>query len=177
MSFIQNTRQVSAIIASYFEVLYPQEYAVLKPIFDAGKWVQEDKSGFLGRAFVYKLQVSLHNDGKDFPITVTFPSGSYEGGHYLFPQLEVILRYVFHNHQTFKLTLLPKVCSGRHMLQHCRKLVPQAHQVDSAHDEARRSNDSRALFIYPILPTGNRQATSGSGARLGNKGALWAQRQ
>lgn len=93
MSFIQNTRQVSAIIASYFEVLYPQEYAVLKPIFDAGKWVQEDKSGFLGRAFVYKLQVSLHNDGKDFPITVTFPSGSYEGGHYLFPQLEVILRY------------------------------------------------------------------------------------
>ena len=83
---------MSIIFATYFKVLYPREYKLLKKVFDAGHWLMDEESPFLGRAIVYKLPVELHADGKDFPITGTFPCGSYEGGGMMFPQMGAIFR-------------------------------------------------------------------------------------
>ncbi|SJL17872.1 uncharacterized protein ARMOST_21437 [Armillaria ostoyae] len=92
-SYLKDTKHVSVIFATYFKILYPREYKLLKKVFDAGQWLMDEGTPFLGRAIVYKLPLKLHKDTKDFSITGTFPSGSYEGGGIIYPQLDAIFRY------------------------------------------------------------------------------------
>ena len=77
-----------------FEVLMPECYNIYKKAFEAGVWIDSDPGPWLGRAIVYKLQVSLHKDKDDGGPAVSFPVGSFKGGEMLIPQLEAKLSYV-----------------------------------------------------------------------------------
>ena len=78
--YFKTSRIVAKILATMFEVIYPEEYKKYRAAFDAGVWYQADPGPFGSRAVVHKLQVYLHKDGSDGGPTVTFPSGEYEGG-------------------------------------------------------------------------------------------------
>ena len=67
------------------------EYKTLKTSWDRGHWVGCHGPPFLGQAIVWKYQVNLHKDPNDWEICVTTPSGYYEGGEALFPDLNLKL--------------------------------------------------------------------------------------
>ncbi|KAK2464365.1 hypothetical protein APHAL10511_003822 [Amanita phalloides] len=80
-----------ADISTHVQSIYYKEY---KAAFDAGQWVEQDPGPWLGRAIVYKLQSSLHLDGKDFGPTACIPFGFFTGGEMAVPQFEAKLSYV-----------------------------------------------------------------------------------
>ncbi|KAJ8509050.1 hypothetical protein ONZ45_g8719 [Pleurotus djamor] len=80
-------------LACYFKVAFPDYYAQYQQAFDAGSWVQADPGPWLGRALVYKLQVTPHVDGLDDGPTAIFPTGSFGGGAAYLPDLSLKLEY------------------------------------------------------------------------------------
>lgn len=85
--FYQATEAVARTLAIMFETLLPEEYLRYKTAFDAGVWMEEDPGPWLGRAIVYKLQVSLHHDKNDEGPSACFPCGRFTGGALKIPQL------------------------------------------------------------------------------------------
>jgi hypothetical protein len=85
--WISATSAVAQTLGVMFEELYPDTYHQFRQAFDAGVWIEEDPGPWLGRAIVYKLQVSLHTDKHDIGPTASFGCGSYTGGEMLVPQL------------------------------------------------------------------------------------------
>ncbi|EPQ50201.1 hypothetical protein GLOTRDRAFT_134160 [Gloeophyllum trabeum ATCC 11539] len=75
-----------------FRVLFPTIYQRYQAAFDAGVWYKEDPGPFLGRAHLWKLQVTLHRDQGDGGPSISFPFGSYHGGELLVPQLKAKLQ-------------------------------------------------------------------------------------
>jgi hypothetical protein len=85
--YYQATELVAKTLAIMFKAIYPDLYDKYTEAFKAGVWEEADPGPWLGRAVVYKLQVTLHNDGKDDGPTASFATGSYAGGHMLLPDL------------------------------------------------------------------------------------------
>jgi hypothetical protein len=70
----------------------PKEYAILKRSAKAGRWYTECKSGcFLGLATVWKCQVGVHIDRKDWELCVITCGGDYVGGKLYLPDLDLCL--------------------------------------------------------------------------------------
>lgn len=74
------------------KTLLPDAYAEHDEIFQAGKFFHNDPGPFLGRAVMWKLQMKLHKDLGDKGWTISFPVGSFTGGHFLIPQLDLKLK-------------------------------------------------------------------------------------
>ena len=53
----------------------------------AGQWIQEDPGPWLGRAVIFKMNVSFHRDVRDDGPVVTFPVGAFKGSEMEIPQL------------------------------------------------------------------------------------------
>lgn len=82
------TADVAIKLAAMFQVLLPNTYVEYERAFQAGRWVETDPGPWLGRAIVYKLQVSLHHDRNDDGPSACFPCGIYLGGAMQIPQLQ-----------------------------------------------------------------------------------------
>jgi hypothetical protein len=85
--YYKATYVVAKALAIMFKAIYPGLYDKYRKAFEAGVWEEADPGPWLGRAVVYKLQVNLHNDGRDDGPTASFPAGSYDDGHMLLPDL------------------------------------------------------------------------------------------
>ncbi|KIY62270.1 hypothetical protein CYLTODRAFT_361730, partial [Cylindrobasidium torrendii FP15055 ss-10] len=88
------TQKVAAYLKELFRVAYPAEHARYEAAFQAGQWFAEDPGPWVGRALVFKLQVSVHRDGKDDGPAAIFCAGTFSGGEAIFPDLGVKLRQV-----------------------------------------------------------------------------------
>lgn len=75
------------MLAEMFEALFPEYYQRYRKAFDAGVWLRADPGPYLGRAAVYKMQVSLHKDTRDDGPCASFPSGLFHGGALQMPQM------------------------------------------------------------------------------------------
>jgi hypothetical protein len=95
INYYKATKLMAKHLSAIFEVLMPDSFHTYKTAFDAGEWIEEDPGPWLGRAIVYKLQVSLHKDKNDGGPTASFPIGFFSGGEMLIPQLKAKLSYVF----------------------------------------------------------------------------------
>lgn len=91
MNYYKATKHLARRLSAMFEVLMPECYNTYKDAFEAGVWSDDDPGPWLGRAIVYKLQVSLHKDKEDAGPAVSFPVGSFSGGEMLIPQLKAKL--------------------------------------------------------------------------------------
>jgi len=70
----------------------PREYATLKRSAKAGRWYTECNGGcFLGLATVWKCQVGVHLDQKDWELCVITCGGNYTGGNLYLPDLNLCL--------------------------------------------------------------------------------------
>lgn len=78
---------MAEMLAIMFEGVFPDIYRKYKSAFDAGVWIKTDPGPWLGRAIVYKLQLTLHVDANDVGPAASFPSGLFEGGALVIPQM------------------------------------------------------------------------------------------
>ncbi|KAJ7812200.1 hypothetical protein B0H14DRAFT_2857533 [Mycena olivaceomarginata] len=60
--YYRATREVAIYLSCMFEVAYPEYHAKYTKAFKAGVWEPADPGPWIGRAIVYKLQVSEHVD-------------------------------------------------------------------------------------------------------------------
>lgn len=91
-SFYQRTRPVALALKAMMEVLLPETAARYQQAFEAGCCMEDDPGPFLGRAVVWKMQLSPHKDGGDVGHSISFGFGSYTGGHMIIPQLDLKLK-------------------------------------------------------------------------------------
>lgn len=102
---------ITAQLDLMVQASFPEEYKKLRAAYAAGhRWtgIPLSPTGkrhnnhsfpltvgpFLGRATLWKLQVRVHRDPKDY-LCALFNDGEYEGGVAVFPDLGLRLRYVF----------------------------------------------------------------------------------
>lgn len=99
-SYYYLTKYIAKTISAMFQAAFPQWYDKYREAFDAGAWLREDPSPFLGRAIIYKLQGRLHKDRHDLGPLASFGVGDYTGGEMLLPQLGAKFSYVSPHHPT-----------------------------------------------------------------------------
>ncbi|KAI0074579.1 hypothetical protein K474DRAFT_1601306 [Panus rudis PR-1116 ss-1] len=92
-TYMMMTRTQALRLSAYFKAALPEYHAKYQKAFEAGVWLKADPGPWLGRAVVYKLQVSPHVDGLDDGPTAAFPTGYFEGGEAYFPDLRLKLWY------------------------------------------------------------------------------------
>ncbi|KAJ7933642.1 hypothetical protein B0H13DRAFT_1855888 [Mycena leptocephala] len=92
--YYRATREVAIYLSCMFEVAYPEYHAKYTTAFKAGVWEPADPGPWIGRAIVYKLQVSEHVDGLDDGPTASFCVGDFEGEPMYLPDLGMKLRQV-----------------------------------------------------------------------------------
>ncbi|KAJ8517580.1 hypothetical protein ONZ45_g5228 [Pleurotus djamor] len=80
-------------LKAYFKITFPEYYALYQEAFEAGVWMRVDPGPWLGKAIVYKLQVTPHVDGQDDGPTACYPTGYFAGGEAYFPDLGIKLAY------------------------------------------------------------------------------------
>ena len=93
-SFYYRTYPVAEALKMIMEILLPQQAQDYQKAFDAGHWYSEDADPgpFLGRAVIWKMQLSLHKDAGDVGHSISFGFGSYTGAHMIIPQLNLKLK-------------------------------------------------------------------------------------
>ena len=90
--YLTATAELAKFLGKCFAASFPDHFARYEKAFKAGVWRQEDPGPWLGRALVWKLQVSTHMDGLDGGPTAIFNFGSYQGGELYIPDLRLKLR-------------------------------------------------------------------------------------
>ncbi|KAG6818863.1 hypothetical protein H0H93_000793 [Arthromyces matolae] len=88
-NYYEATSTLAKVLGCYFEALFPEYYVKFQKAFEAGVWAREDPGPWLGRAVVYKLQVTFHKDQRDFGPVASFPIGYFLGGDMIVPALKV----------------------------------------------------------------------------------------
>jgi hypothetical protein len=78
--YLQATEVQSLYLDKILKKLAPKKWNCLKRTWKAGRWFQDTKSCFLGLATIWKLQVGIHIDPKDFKLSVITCRGDFEGG-------------------------------------------------------------------------------------------------
>ncbi|KAJ7074605.1 hypothetical protein C8F01DRAFT_934676, partial [Mycena amicta] len=129
--YYDRTRDYAQLAGACTQVFYPKWYDIYQKAFAAGQYELRDPGPFLGRALVWKLQVTLHRDGLDIGPTLIASNGYYEGGSLLGPDVEskfsyqrgeIVLGYfgsLYHSLEKWYPTPLPqdlgehRVTSGR----------------------------------------------------------------
>ena len=95
--YLQATEQQASYLDKILERLEPSLWNRLKRTAKAGQWFQDtDQSCFLGLATIWKLQVDVHIDSKDFELCVMTCGGNFTGGRLYLPDLDLCLEYVPH---------------------------------------------------------------------------------
>jgi len=89
LAYLEAQQPLSDLLKELVKAAFPYEYEVLEKTWEAGRWVGSPASPFLGEAIVWKYQVNLHKDPSDWGICLTTPSGAYEGGEAIFPDLKL----------------------------------------------------------------------------------------
>lgn len=80
------------MIAMAFPELYPQ----LLSAYAAGhRWTEEEPGIMLGKVSLWKLQVGVHRDCKDF-LCAIFNAGEYDGGAAVFPDIGLRFKFVIY---------------------------------------------------------------------------------
>lgn len=70
----------------------PLEYAQLKKSAEAGRWITDSTEGCtLGLATIWKLQVGVHLDHKDWELCMIVCGGNFTGGELYLPDLGLCL--------------------------------------------------------------------------------------
>ncbi|KAJ7483131.1 hypothetical protein B0H11DRAFT_1914874 [Mycena galericulata] len=87
------TKEVAIYLSCMFEVAYPEYHAKYTRAFKAGVWERADPGPWIGRAIVYKLQVSEHVDGLDDGPIASFCVGDFDGGPMYLPDIGMKLSY------------------------------------------------------------------------------------
>ena len=90
--YFTDTQRTSARLAGMFRAAFPDYYEKYEEAFRAGRWAEEDRGPWIGRAIVWKLQVGLHRDALDEGPAACFPCGSYKGGQLCLPDLDAKLK-------------------------------------------------------------------------------------
>ncbi|KAJ7814338.1 hypothetical protein B0H14DRAFT_3747792, partial [Mycena olivaceomarginata] len=85
--YYRATQEVAIYLSCMFEVAYPEYHAKYTAAFKAGVWETADPGPWIGRAIVYKLQVSEHVDGLDDGPTASFSVGDFDGGAMYLPDI------------------------------------------------------------------------------------------
>lgn len=75
-------------------VFQPKAYKVMYPAYLAGEYLSDDLGPFFGHVLVGKNQLYVHLDSKEETPTISFPSGYYEGGAMILPQVGLRFEYV-----------------------------------------------------------------------------------
>ncbi|KAJ7906109.1 hypothetical protein B0H13DRAFT_1619670 [Mycena leptocephala] len=91
--YYRATQEVAIYLSCMFEVAYPEYHAKYTQAFKAGVWETADPGPWIGRAIVYKLQVSEHVDGLDDGPTASFCVGDFDGGPMYLPDIGMKLSY------------------------------------------------------------------------------------
>ncbi|KAJ7812879.1 hypothetical protein B0H14DRAFT_2855792 [Mycena olivaceomarginata] len=81
--YYRATQEVAIYLSCMFEVAFMR----------TGVWEPADPGPWIGRAIVYKLQVSEHVDGLDDGPTASFCVGDFEGGPMYLPDIGMKLSY------------------------------------------------------------------------------------
>ena len=74
----------------------PEDWEVRSKEFEKGRWLEHDPGPWLGRALLWKLQVSAHRDITDgkFHLGGKTNEGDYDGGTAVYPDFGLKLRLV-----------------------------------------------------------------------------------
>ncbi|KAJ7864114.1 hypothetical protein B0H14DRAFT_2574554 [Mycena olivaceomarginata] len=91
--YYRATQEVAIYLSCMFEVAYPEYHAKYTAAFKAGVWETADPGPWIGRAIVYKLQVSEHVDGLDDGPTASFCVGDFDGGAMYLPDIGMKVSY------------------------------------------------------------------------------------
>ncbi|KAJ7746089.1 hypothetical protein B0H14DRAFT_2985754 [Mycena olivaceomarginata] len=83
----------AALAVRYYYRATREYHAKYTKAFKAGVWEPADPGPWIGRAIVYKLQVSEHVDGLDDGPTASFCVGDFEGGPMYLPDIGMKLSY------------------------------------------------------------------------------------
>jgi len=74
------------------KIYAPREYVELKKSWAASHWFTENPEGCtLGLAMVWKLQVGVHLDCKDWELCMIMCGGNFTGGALYLPDLDLCL--------------------------------------------------------------------------------------
>ena len=84
-----STRPLAIYLGEMFKISFPVYHERYRAAFAAGVWFTEE---WIGRAIVYKLQVSIHVDGLDDGPTAIFNFGYYTEGEMYIPDLGLKLQ-------------------------------------------------------------------------------------
>jgi hypothetical protein len=124
LNYYKATNLLAKRLSAIFEILMPECFQTFKNAFDAGEWKGDDPGPWLGRAIVYKLQVSLHKDRNGGGPTASYPIGFFSGGEMLIPQIKAKLSYVFYFFLKYHLTFFLLVTNWAHMFIPILKDIP-----------------------------------------------------
>jgi hypothetical protein len=97
-ALVDNTTDITEEVGVIFQRCLPDWHARYMKAFQAGRWYDSDPGPFLGQAYVWKVQVEPHRDGKDGGPAAMFPCGYYTGGALYFPNLWLKLAYILRSH-------------------------------------------------------------------------------
>jgi len=93
--YLHATEAQAKYLDQLLQINAPKEYAILSRSAAAGRWYTDLDTGcFLGLATVWKCQVGVHLDKKDWELCVITCGGNYNGGHLYLPDLDLCLACV-----------------------------------------------------------------------------------
>ncbi|KAK0185382.1 hypothetical protein F5146DRAFT_937634, partial [Armillaria mellea] len=104
--YSMNIDQQSILLNVLTKKFYLTEYATLTRIADAGRWILENQSCFLGLAMVWKLQVDAHADECDWHLCTITCGGNFMGGALHLPDLNISLEYKLGDIVIFRSSML-----------------------------------------------------------------------
>ncbi|KAL0577478.1 hypothetical protein V5O48_004502 [Marasmius crinis-equi] len=95
--FYQANEVLEKCVAAAVKEFFPEYYKVGAQVREAGRAVPTSDGlpcgMYLARAVIFKLQVLMHSDQRDFGVSSSFPCGYFEGGYLIVPQLKSKFRY------------------------------------------------------------------------------------
>ena len=91
-SYVAATEPQQRYLEMLLQEIAPEEYVQLKKSAEAGRWVTESREGCtLGLATVWKLQVGVHLDHRDWELCMIVCGWNFTGGVLYLPDLDLCL--------------------------------------------------------------------------------------
>jgi hypothetical protein len=97
-NFYDTNNCLERCVEAAIQAFFPEQHAETSKARAAAQIVGERSGGcYIGRAIVYKLQLFLHCDDKDYKVSASFPAGRFNEGYMVIPQFKAKLKYVAKN--------------------------------------------------------------------------------
>ncbi|TFK58484.1 hypothetical protein BDN72DRAFT_782036 [Pluteus cervinus] len=91
--YLERSGEITQFLDCFLEKINPDVHKEYRNAFNAGVWDTADTGPWLGRALLYKAQVSFHKDQNDDGLSACFPVGRYTGGEMIIPSLGAKFSY------------------------------------------------------------------------------------